>query len=80
METSENDDGTFGGKVLPEGNIAMLRDTLSNIEKGYSEVEAKGIPLRMPCGQTKKVRACLPRNVQRICSAKDIENVHVPGQ
>ena len=65
---------------MRENNIAMLQDTLDIIERGSYQFHGQTIPLKLTHAQMKEVDVYLPRDVERICEAKDFEHVHVLGR
>lgn len=65
---------------MRDDNISMLRDTLDILEKGFYQLRGKTIPLKLSRAQMEEVQVYLPRDVQKVCNAKDFEHVHVLGR
>ena len=65
---------------MRENNIAMLQDTLDILERGSYQFQGQTIPLNLTHAQMEEVDVYLPRDVKRICEAKDFEHVHVLGR
>ena len=65
---------------MREKNIAMLQDTLDILERGSYQLHGQTMPLKLTHAQMEEVDVYLPRDVKRICDAKDFEHVHVLGR
>ena len=61
-------------------NIAMLQDTLQILKQGSYQFHGNTAPLKLSRTQMEQANVYLPRDVQRICKAKDFEHVHVLGR
>lgn len=61
-------------------NLAMLQDTLDILERGSYQLHGETIPLKLSRTQMEEVEVYLPKDVRRVCAAKDFEHVHVLGR
>ena len=65
---------------MREDNLLMLQDTLDILEKGSYQLQGKTVSLKLSRVQMEEVQVYLPRDVERICNAKDFIHVHVLGR
>jgi hypothetical protein len=65
---------------MREDNLLMLQDTLDILEKGSYQLQGKPVSLKLSRVQMEEVQVYLPRDVERICNAKDFIHVHVLGR
>ena len=65
---------------MREDNLLMLQDTLDILEKGSYQLQGKTVSLKLSRVQMEEVQVYLPRDVERICNAKDFMHVHVLGR
>lgn len=65
---------------MRQDNIEMLRDTIRIFQTGFYQVGSRTVKLKLSRAQMEEVQVYLPKDINKICSAKDFEHIHVIGR
>ena len=65
---------------MRQDNIAMLKDTLSILDKGYYRIGNKKKKLKLSRAEMEAADVYLPEDIQAISESKDFPHVHVLGR
>ena len=65
---------------MRKDNIAMLKETLDILERGYYFADGRRVSLKLNKEQMREAYVYLPDDVRRICEAKDFPHVHAEGR